>query len=250
VCVVGAGVAGIACAEVFAKHGFSVTIFEKSMRAGGLLNVIPEHRFDKRHIAKMVENLIKHGVTIEYGKYIDLRDLTLLDPVQGLKTALLDCFDYIFVAVGTQMPRILEPRTNKDIFAVDYLLGDIRAKNVAVIGGGNVAIDCAVEAVKRGGKSTVYYRKKQTEMRAGKHEISVANSHGVMFKYEVENFDVDCDLRVIAIGTDPDIPPQNDPRVFVVGDAKIGASSIAESMKHARETAQKLVEKTPKKPPK
>lgn len=241
VAIVGCGVAGIATAEVLARHHFAVTIFERDGFGGGLLNVIPDRRFGKHNIERFLTNIKNLGVEIKYNAPQDLNNLS----------GLLKDFDYVFLAVGTQSPRSIDGING--IFAVDFLSQlrdgklDLKEKFVAVLGGGNVAIDCATESASHGAKTTVYYRRGREEMKASPNEIDYAVTKGVKFEFNVDfdKWSATHDVVVIALGTTPNLPKniENLDRVFVVGDAKIGASTIAQAMKNARETANELVNK-------
>jgi formate dehydrogenase beta subunit len=223
-------------AEIFLKHGHDVTIFERDKKPGGLLNIIPEERFDRHHIANMVNKIVELGAKIVYNHVIQLHNLQHLHRE----------FDYIFVATGTQRQRKPDVMpAGAHMFAVEYLESSITAKSVAVCGGGNVAMDCAVEAIKRGANSTIYYRKGRENMRAHTHEILHAEKAGVQFVFNTEiPPNGKHDLAVIAIGTEPEIPQSAvHDKIFVVGDAKIGASSIALAVKNAKDTARELCHK-------
>ena len=231
VLVIGAGPAGIACADALASRGHSVTIYEKDSAAGGLLNIIPSTRFNKNALKAMLAKLDSKGVKIECGKNIDIDNLA----------PYLEIFDYIVIATGAQMSVKLDienPVCNNVMYAVDYLKSDIKSNDVAVIGGGNVAMDCAVEAVNRGGKATVYYRKDKCDMKANPKEIALAEKCGVKFCFQTLDFNIPCDVMVIAIGQKPDVPKAVlSDRIIAVGDASTGPSTIADAIKHAKNAA-------------
>ncbi|MFX0044813.1 MAG: FAD-dependent oxidoreductase [Candidatus Hermodarchaeota archaeon] len=190
VAVVGAGPAGIACAEKLVRLGYPVTVFEKREEAGGLLRYgIPEHRLPRDVLAdeiKMVEDL---GVKIEYGKEIT--------SVTGL---LNKGFKAVFLGTGAPLSSKLRIAGEDSIgvhHAVDFLEKVNRGESVslgfhvAVIGGGNAAIDAARVAKRLGAKHvTVIYRRSLAEMPAIPHEIEDAIEEGV--ELEILTNPVDC----------------------------------------------------------
>jgi len=232
--VIGAGPAGLAAATNLARRGFDVTVYERDPVPGGLLNMIPASRFNKTAITRMVDNLIAAGGKIQYNTTVDTDNIP----------ALLDKFDYIFIATGTQTPVELDT-TNiraKTIYALDFLRSNITAENIAIIGGGNVAMDCATESTKRGANATVYYRKSRDQMRASPREIQNAENAGAKFQFNVTDFDIDSDLIVIAIGQRSNIPADIvSDRIRIIGDAATGATNIASAIKHATGVCDSIV---------
>jgi NADPH-dependent glutamate synthase beta subunit-like oxidoreductase len=238
VLVIGTGPAGLESGLGLCKHGFTVTFFEREPIAGGLLNLIPTRRFNRNYIAHMVKKLTAAGARFEFNKVVDMSKID----------ALLGDFDFIVLAVGTQKPRHFErtgSRVGEYINSLDYLRGDLRVGSVAVVGGGDVAIDCAVAAVERGAQSSLLYRKTEDKMPAQKKEIAYAKSVGVKFHFEVADFDFPCDVMVVAIGYDTEFHPESDVhksgRIFVTGDAKHGATNIVTAIYAARKTVEEVL---------
>ncbi|MDR0462112.1 MAG: FAD-dependent oxidoreductase [Christensenellaceae bacterium] len=233
VLVVGAGPAGLTVADVLSEHGLKVTIHEREHVAGGFLNLIPKRRFDKnKFIEPIIKRLSSRGVKIKFG--ID----TKLETLPNL------AFDFIVAAVGTQKQREIMMTFKKPkhtMNSIDYLKSDVKARTVAVIGGGNVAVDCACEAVSRGGEVTLLYRRTEQEMRADKKEIEYAKDIGVKFEFNVSNFDRDVDILVIAIGLDSEVQDFKSDKIFVAGDAHTGAASIASAVNDARHVANEII---------
>jgi|GEM_PF-2050496 len=227
VCIVGSGPAGLAAAEVFSSHGHEVTIFERDDKPGGLLNVIPEWRFSHANITKMVAKLTQKGVKINLNTPI----------LMPFSHDLIHNFDYILIATGTQKPRPLN--CYNPVFAIDFLKNqNMKPKNVAIAGGGNTAVDCAVEAINRGGLATLYYRGDKAKMRASKAEIHRAEKHGVVFVFNsMPPMDDLHEMTIVAIGTDPEINQSESDKIHVIGDAHLGATDIASAMKHAKQVA-------------
>ncbi|MCL2229010.1 MAG: FAD-dependent oxidoreductase, partial [Firmicutes bacterium] len=215
--VIGAGPAGLSAARELARIGFAVKVFERSSRAGGLVHLIPPRRINKDAILRMAKNL-----DITYNTAVDLGEIG----------ALAKKYDAVIIATGTQKNRSLknfDTHSDKICFAIDFLEKDIRPKSVAVIGGGDTAIDCAIEARERGSLATVYYRKSREEMRALKSEVALAESAGVDFVFNTPPDDLGAfkeDLIVIAIGQDPDVPENLPKNVFLCGDAFLGATTV------------------------
>ena len=194
VAVIGSGPAGLTCAGDLAKLGYDVTIYEALHLAGGVLVYgIPEFRLPKSIVQKEVDNLKALGVKVETNMVIG-RVLT----IEELK----DEYGYeaIFVGTGAGLPRFMNiPGENlKGVYSANEFLTRSNlmkaylddsttpiqhAKNVAVVGGGNVAMDAARTA-KRLGAETVYivYRRGMEELPARKEEVEHAEEEGIIFK--------------------------------------------------------------------
>ncbi len=253
VAIVGAGPAGLTCAGDLARRGYEVTVFEAFHTPGGVLVYgIPEFRLPKKIVAKEIESLKELGVKIEtnfvVGRTAKVDDL--FD----------DGFEAVFVGSGAGLPsfmRIPGENLNGVYSANEYLtrINLMKAydesfdtplkkyKNVAVVGGGNVAMDAARSA-KRMGAENVYivYRRSETELPARLEEVHHAKEEGIIFKLltaplevlgnedgwvtgmkciqmelgepdesgrrrpvEIEGseFDIDLDCIIVAIGTSP-----------------------------------------------
>ncbi len=194
VAVIGSGPAGLTCAGDLAKLGYDVTIYEALHLAGGVLVYgIPEFRLPKAIVQKEVDNLKALGVKVETNMVIG-RVLT----IEELK----DEYGYeaIFVGTGAGLPRFMNiPGENlKGVYSANEFLTRSNlmkaylddsttpiqhAKNVAVVGGGNVAMDAARTA-KRLGAENVYivYRRGMEELPARKEEVEHAEEEGIIFK--------------------------------------------------------------------
>lgn len=194
VAVVGSGPAGLSCAGDLAKKGYKVTIFEAFHTAGGVLMYgIPEFRLPKAIVQKEIENLKALGVKVEtnmvIGKVFSIDELF----EQG--------FDAVFVGSGAGLPSFMKiPGENLNgVYTANEFLTRINlmksykfpetdtpikvGKKVAVIGGGNVAMDAARSA-KRLGAENVYiiYRRSEEEMPARLEEVHHAKEEGIIFK--------------------------------------------------------------------
>jgi len=192
VAVVGAGPAGLTCAGDLAKLGYDVTLFESLHVAGGVLMYgIPEFRLPKAIVQKEIENIKNMGVKIETnvvcGKTIFVDDLTKE-------------FDAVFIGTGAGLPNFMKiPGENLSgvLSANEFLtrsnlmkaydfpnsLTPTRVgKRVAVIGGGNVAMDAARTALRLGAEeSWIVYRRSADEMPARAEEVEHAKEEGVFF---------------------------------------------------------------------
>ena len=191
--IIGAGPSGLACAGDLAKMGYKVTVFEALHLAGGVLVYgIPEFRLPKSIVQQEIDNLKNLGVDIEtnvvIGKTIEIDELF----EQGYET--------VFVGSGAGLPRFMNiPGENlKGVYSANEFLTRVNlmkaykddsetpikhSKNVAIIGGGNVAMDAARSA-KRLGAENVYiiYRRGEEEMPARREEIDHAKEEGMIFK--------------------------------------------------------------------
>jgi NADH-quinone oxidoreductase subunit F len=186
VAVIGSGPAGLSAAYYLALEGYNITVFEALPEPGGMLRVgIPPHRLPKDLLNKEVENFIKMGIKIKTHTALGT-DFTLDDLFeQG--------FSAVFLGIGAHKPISLgltQEDTDGVIQGVDYLkrlnLEEPvpKGKFVAVIGGGNVAIDVARVAVRKGAKQvTILYRRTQREMPAYDSEIEEALEEGVKISY-------------------------------------------------------------------
>ena len=193
VAVIGAGPAGLTCAGDLAKKGYAVTIFEALHVAGGVLVYgIPEFRLPKDIVRREIENLKNLGVEINtnmvIGKVISIDELF----EQG--------FESVFIGTGAGLPRFMNiPGENYNgVYSANEFLTRVnlmkayregsdtpikQSRSVAVVGGGNVAMDAA-RCAKRLGAENVYivYRRGLEEMPARHEEVEHAMEEGVIFK--------------------------------------------------------------------
>ena len=193
VAVIGSGPAGLTCAGDLAKLGYEVTIFEALHEAGGVLVYgIPEFRLPKDTVVKHeIENVKKLGVKIEtnvvIGKSITIDEL--LDE---------EGFDAVFVGSGAGLPKFMgipgenangvfsanEYLTRNNLmkaFREDYDTPIVAGKKVAVVGGGNVAMDAARTALRLGAEVHIVYRRSEEELPARVEEVHHAKEEGVIF---------------------------------------------------------------------
>ena len=184
VAVVGSGPAGLTCAAFLARNGFEVTIYEKYDKLGGILrHGIPEFRLDKKILDNVINKILSLGINVEYNKELG---------VNVLLKELSDNYDYVFIAIGANIPWKMGINGEKlnGVFGGNSLLEnnchpDYKEKNVAIIGGGNVAMDCARTINKMGAKKvTVIYRRAEEQMPAERKEIEDAKNEGVNFLFQ------------------------------------------------------------------
>jgi NADPH-dependent glutamate synthase beta subunit-like oxidoreductase/Pyruvate/2-oxoacid:ferredoxin oxidoreductase delta subunit len=188
VAIIGAGPAGLTAAYELAKLGYPVTIFESMPEPGGMMRYcIPDFRLEKFVVANEIAYIKDLGVEIKTGIKFG-KDITL----QSLRE---DGYKAIFIAIGTQLGMKLNvPGEDLEgvINAVDFLKAVIIGKHidigekVAVIGGGNSAIDAARTAKRLGAKEVlILYRRSREEMPALPHEVELAEKDGIKFHFLV-----------------------------------------------------------------
>lgn len=191
--IIGAGPSGLTCAGDLARLGYDVTIFEALHLAGGVLVYgIPEFRLPKKIVQNEIENLKALGVKVEtnvvVGRTIEVDELFEAG------------FEAIFIGSGAGLPKFMNiPGENlKGVYSANEFLTRVNlmkaylpdsdtpiknSKNVAIVGGGNVAMDAA-RCAKRLGAENVYivYRRGKEEMPARNEEIEHAEEEGIIFK--------------------------------------------------------------------
>ena len=193
VAVIGSGPAGLTCAGDLAKRGYDVTIFEALHEAGGVLVYgIPEFRLPKDEVVKKeIENIKKLGVKIETNVIVG-RTVTIDSLVED------DGFDAIFIGSGAGLPKFMGiPGENSNgVFSANEFLTRVNlmkafkeeyhtpvkvGKKVAVVGGGNVAMDAARTALRLGAETHIVYRRSESELPARVEEVHHAKEEGVIF---------------------------------------------------------------------
>jgi formate dehydrogenase beta subunit len=179
VAVVGSGPAGLACAYYLRKLGYAVTIFEAYSELGGMLRVgIPQYRLPREVVDTEVQRLIHMGVEIKTNTRVISIDL-LFD--MGYKAVFLTVGAHQSLRMGIEgedSPGVIDGATF--LREVNLGLKPSLGEKVAVVGGGNVAMDAARAAVRLGAdKVSVLYRRSRTEMPAGPDEIEQAMEEGV-----------------------------------------------------------------------
>ena len=193
VAVIGSGPSGLTCAGDLAKLGYDVTIFEALHEAGGVLVYgIPEFRLPKLDVvAKEVENVKSLGVKIETNVIIG-RSITIDELMDE------EGFEAVFIGSGAGLPMFMgiPGETAKGVFSAneyltrnnlmkafreDYDTPIVKGKKVAVVGGGNVAMDAARTALRLGAEVHIVYRRSEAELPARAEEVHHAKEEGVIF---------------------------------------------------------------------
>lgn len=192
IAVIGSGPAGLTCAGDLSKMGYDVTIFEALHEAGGVLVYgIPEFRLPKEKVvAREVENVRKLGVKIETDVVIG--KATTIDELMEEEG-----FDAVFIGSGAGLPKFMGipgEQANGVFSANEYLTRNNlmkafkgydtpihRGNKVAVIGGGNVAMDAARTALRLGAQTYIVYRRSEVELPARVEEVHHAKEEGIEF---------------------------------------------------------------------
>ncbi len=193
VAVIGSGPSGLSCAGELAKKGYDVTVFEALHTAGGVLVYgIPEFRLPKAIVAREIEGLRALGVTVEtntvVGKTISIDELI---EEYG--------FEAIFIGTGAGLPKFMgiAGENLKGVYSANEFLTRINLmkayredsatpiqhpRRVAVVGGGNVAMDAARCARRLGAEVYIVYRRGRDELPARREEVDHAEEEGIVFK--------------------------------------------------------------------
>lgn len=184
VAVVGSGPSGLTCAAFLRKYGIAVTIFEKYNSLGGILRRgIPEFRLNKDVLDKTISQILNLGIDVKYGMELG-KNLSLTDLTKE--------YDAVYLAIGANVPTGMKiPGEDLEgVYGANTLLEtgnhpSYAGKNVAVIGGGNVAMDAARTINKMGTKSVkVIYRRAEEQMPAERKEIEDAKEEGIEFLFQ------------------------------------------------------------------
>lgn len=193
IAVIGSGPAGLTCAGELAKLGYEVTIFEALHESGGVLVYgIPEFRLPKKDVVKYeIEQIKQLGVKIEnnvvVGKTVDINELI---EKEGFKA--------IFIGSGAGLPKFMgiKGENANGVFSANEVLTRVNlmkafenhsstplnlGKKVAIVGGGNVAMDAARTVLRLGCESHIVYRRSEKELPARLEEVHHAKEEGVIF---------------------------------------------------------------------
>jgi len=193
VAVIGSGPSGLTCAGDLAKLGYDVTVFEALHTAGGVLVYgIPEFRLPKAIVRKEIDTLKAIGVKIETNMVIG--------KILSVSELFDDGFEAVFIGTGAGLPRFMGiPGENLcGVYSANEFLTRINlmkaykdksstpimhAKNVAVVGGGNVAMDAARSALRLGAENVyIVYRRGEAELPARAEEVEHAKEEGIIFR--------------------------------------------------------------------
>ena len=213
VAIIGAGPAGIACADVLTRSGVKSIVFDKNEEIGGLLTFgIPEFKLEKSVVRRRRKILEEMGVKFKLGKEIG-KDISFEE--------LYDDYDAVFLGMGTYTS--LEGGFNGEKLpgvykAIDYLISNTKKllnvgngktehinfknKKVVVLGGGDTAMDCNRTAIRQGAKSvTCLYRRDEKNMPGSRREVKNAKEEGVIFNFNVQPIDILGNTKVEGVKT-------------------------------------------------
>ncbi|MBM4158039.1 MAG: dihydropyrimidine dehydrogenase [Ignavibacteria bacterium] len=278
IAIIGAGPSGLSAASVLAQLGYVVDIFEKSNAAGGVCNLIPENRMNKKILKTDIEFLLTLGcMKIHYNKKILTADISEIEKN----------YDSVLISTGLEKPAELNLKgEDKTINWYDFLENTknykIRNKKVTVVGGGAVAVDCAVKAELSGAESVeIICLEKPCEMPLTgaerqliiEHKINVVNRirikkfiveknklkkirlervtlppglkfhpADVVTEKNSDSYTCSCDFVIIAIGSYSDIKNKikKSRKVFFSGDVINGAKTVVESVASGKNAAMKI----------
>ncbi len=211
VAVIGAGPAGLGCADVLARNGVNVTVYDRHPEIGGLLTFgIPEFKLEKevvQHRRKIFEDMgITFKLNTEIGKDIDFAEI-------------VDQYDAVFLGMGTYnyMQAGIPGEDNPGVYAaLDFLISNVnrchnfekdpadfinmQGKHVVVLGGGDTAMDCNRTSIRQGAASvTCAYRRDEANMPGSKREVTNAKEEGVQFMWNRQPVEIVGDGRVEGV---------------------------------------------------
>jgi len=213
VAVIGAGPAGLACADVLTRNGVSVTVFDRHPEIGGLLTFgIPSFKLEKEVMIKRRE--LFEGMGIEFRLNVEVgQDITM--------QSLIDEYDSVFLGVGTYQS-MRGGLTNEDAEgvydALPFLIAntrktmgfealaeqpylDMNGKRVVVLGGGDTAMDCVRTSIRQGATNVICaYRRDEANMPGSRREVKNAREEGVDFQFNLQPLGVEIDGSGKAIG--------------------------------------------------
>ena len=184
IAIIGSGPAGLSCAYYLSLQGYQPVIFEEKNVAGGMLRVgIPDYRLPKPILDREIEDLKKMGVELKFGQKMG-RDFSFSEIQKN--------YDALFVATGSPKSRSLNV-PGENLPQIGHGLAFLQEVNfgkrpavgprVAVIGGGNTAIDAARAALRLGAAVTLSYRRSREEMPASPEEVEAAEKEGVEIQF-------------------------------------------------------------------
>jgi len=200
IAIIGSGPAGITVAFLLAGQGFDITLFESKERIGGVLQYgIPDFRLPKDILERLKDMLIGLGVKI--------RPNTLIGPVIGIDDLFRDDYKAVFIGTGVWNPRPLKLK-GETLGHVHYAIHYLKNPNVytlgrkvAVIGAGNVAMDVARTALRKGAQEvTILYRRGEGDISATRYEYEYAKIDGVRFRFHTMPVEI-IDKGVVVMDT-------------------------------------------------
>ena len=243
VAIIGAGPAGLSCADVLVRNGVTPVVFDKQTEIGGLLTFgIPEFKLEKHILSRRRELFTEMGVEFQLNTDIG-KDITM--------GQLLDEYDAVFMGMGayTAMSGGFPGEDLEGVYgALPYLVGnvnhnlgfagddfiDLKGKRVVVLGGGDTAMDCNRSAIRQGAKSvTCAYRRDEENMPGSQREVTNARQEGVNFLFNRQPVEIVADgsrvagIRLVTTElTEPDEQGRRRPRVIEGSDQVVAADAV------------------------
>jgi len=228
VAVIGAGPAGLSCAERLNREGVNVTVYDRSTSIGGLLQTgVPSFKLDKTLLERRRSLLQQAGIHFVLDTFVD----------EAMLSRLLENSDAVFLGLGAQQARIID-LPGQALPGVRQALGwlekinagervSLRGQHILVLGGGDTAMDCARSALRLGAEVTIAYRGPEESLRASPKEIALTREEGGLFvlehapvscegmqkvtgvRFETPRGDqvIDADQVILALGQQPAPPP-------------------------------------------
>jgi len=261
VAVIGSGAAGLGAYAVLAQKGYRVDVYDKRKEMGGVANLIPDERLPKDMLKKDLEFIQKLGEIKFFKK--DVKE----------PEKLLSSYDAVIIAAGVEKQIKLNiPNEEKGIEGLEFLRNikkmKLKGKNIAVIGGGAVAADCAMEALNAGAvKAEIFTRKNIGDIQLPKKELQDLLYRGIninaksriiaillkggkvngikVVRLDEKSADIkgseqirnDFDIVILAIKNVPVFDIKKIPGIFYAGDVKNGASTVVECVASGKNAA-------------
>lgn len=259
VAVIGSGPASISAATYLLRAGFNVYMYEKEMRAGGLLTYgIPEFKIQKEIVKRRIDFLVEAGLSLHVNKEVG-KDISFEE--------IANESDAVFIGIGSgesNLANVLNENAEGTYLAIDFLKSiqkkhfnetcksiDVKEKNVVVIGGGDTAMDCLRTSVREGAKSVkCLYRRDKYSMPGSKKEFKNALEEGVEFVYNVALKDVivNNDNKVIGVNLQKTVLGEKDENkrakieIIKQSDFKIDADVVIFALGFSASTPSFLLE--------
>jgi len=247
VTIIGAGPAGIAFGIYMTQYGYRVTIYERENQIGGMMRYgIPDFRFNKDVIQELEVSVKKMGIKIK-------KNISYTKCGKGITV--------VATGAGVSKKLGIEGEDNSEfvIGALEFLKQqehDICGKKVAIIGGGNVAVDCAMVTATQGADATIYYRKNESDLSICLKERVKSRKQGVhyelcmspkrfedkkiIFEKDGEEIIVKADIAIVAIGQGIDTNVFKEKDLLFLGDCVTGTSTVIDVIGAARKLANEL----------
>lgn len=245
VAVIGAGPAGLACADVLVRNGVTPVVFDKYPEIGGLLTFgIPPFKLEKDVLKRRREVFTEMGIEFRLNTTVGV-DVSFDE--------LLDGYDAVFLALGTYTPMQggLANENAPGVYeALPYLIGnvnnlhgwqtehpfvDLQGKSVVVLGGGDTAMDCVRTAIRQGASKVICaYRRDEANMPGSKREVQNAREEGVEFMFNLQPLGIEvnsqgqaCGVKVVttALGA-PDAKGRRSPEPVAGSEQVLSADAV------------------------